>query len=56
MCEKLVLDDPEALLSKTPEEITAVTQLLQKGTGSSFAVLTAVREALVSRCQDVEVL
>ncbi len=31
VCEKLVLDNPEQLLSKTPEEIAAVTLKLQQG-------------------------
>ena len=31
VCEKLILDNPEAMLSKTPEEIAAVTRLLQQG-------------------------
>lgn len=31
VCEKLVLDNPETFLSKTPEEIEAVTRSLQQG-------------------------
>jgi hypothetical protein len=71
VCEKLVLDDPQSFLSKTPEEIAAVTRTLQAGTPFTWAVMH-VSVALLRfslwlcagavcgfcriRCEDVEAL
>ncbi len=47
VCEKMILDNPEAMLSKTPEEILAVTSLLQQGLPYFFAVAPPGRDALL---------
>jgi hypothetical protein len=39
VCEKLVLDDPQSFLTKTPEEIAAVTRTLQAGPCFSHVVM-----------------